>query len=103
MIQFLPWIIDALIGASVTLLVIDILRWPAVVDWFQRRTYLTQADCANVGFTLMQHQQSGNYKTVQGVFNKRSNQVLEARQVESRQIDPQIANAHAGKDVIFYP
>ena len=102
MVQFLPWIIGALLGAAVTLVVIDILRWPAIVDWFQRRTYLTQTDRANVGFTLLQFQRTGNYKTVQGVFNKRTNQVVDSHQVDAAQIDQQVASVHAGKDLVFY-
>jgi hypothetical protein len=102
MIQFLPWIIGALIGAAVTLVIIDVLRWNVVVDWFQHRAYLKQADLNTVGFTLVQRQATGNYRTVQGVFNKQTNQVLDSHQVDSRHIDRDVAAVHAGKDLVFY-
>ena len=102
MVQFLPWILSALAGVALTLIVIAILKWNVIVEWFQHRSHLKQVDLNNVGFTLMQYQLAGNYRTVQGVFNKRTNQVHEARQIDSQKIDGDVMNIHAGKDLVIY-
>ena len=102
MIQFLPWILGALAGVTLTLVVIAILKWDVIVNWFQHRAHLKQVDLNNVGFTLMTHQLAGNFRTIQGVFNKRTYRVAEARQIDSQQIDPDLTNVHAGKEVVLY-
>jgi hypothetical protein len=81
-----------------------VLNFTQILDWFQRRrTNIPEVDRSRLSFTLQDILASGRYRTVQGVFNRVTNQVEEgARSITSTKIDNQLRNYHRGYRLVTY-
>lgn len=86
----------ALIGAAVGL---AICYWQDIVDWFRNFTYQNPIDYDNCGVLLKEQISGGNYNLIQGVFNRRTNQYLEARRIEASQLDDDTKRFMYGKEI----
>lgn len=95
-------ILAALTGAAAYVGVkIAELTWNFLVQWFQkyRNTIINKEQLA---FTLQEKLGSGQYKTVQGIFNPASQQVTDARNIESNQIDARVRDAHRNEPLVTW-
>jgi hypothetical protein len=91
--------------AGLTALVIHFLGWDKVLDWFRGRQKLVQADRDNIAFTLHNALESGNHGVVQGIFNKRTNELVSAdagQKYEAEEIDEQLQEIHKDNEVVIY-
>lgn len=79
------------------------LTFAEIVNWFDSRRNLSTVDRDRLGFTLQDMLNNGDYRTVQGVFNKTSETVEDARTVTSNQVDDQLSGYHRGKRLVVYP
>jgi hypothetical protein len=80
-----------------------ILNFAEIIDWFeQRRTKVPAVDNAQIYFTLKELWATGNYNTVQGVFDTRTSQVRDTRRIRSRSVEPRIAAAHRYHRLVNY-
>ena len=78
------------------------LNWDRIVAFMHEHTSLKEADVNNVGFSLQQKLTSGEYKTVYGIFNTRSQKVLAAESVCSEDVDTQVASAHKDNPLVIF-
>lgn len=101
-----PSILLALIKLAVVsiavVIVLSILTYKEVVNWFRERTEMKNADKDNLTFTLQTKLSSGNYTTVQGVFNTRTSEVVDGRTVNSQKVDGTLKNLHDRDELIVY-
>lgn len=88
--------------AVLAVAVVLVLKWDEIVHWFQHRNDIKDADRSNIAFTLQQKLDSGEYKTVQGIFNKRTSTVVEGRAVQSKEVDGELAAVHAANELVVY-
>ncbi len=95
-------ILGAIAAITITVVVVAILYWNDIKNWFQSRNYLKQSDKDNIAFTIQEKLSSGNYKTVQGIFNQRTNDIKDGRVIESKDIDSGVRNAHRNDQVVIY-
>lgn len=84
----------ALIGAAVGY---AICHWQDIVDWFYNFTDQNYVDYDNVGVLLKEKISKGKYNLIQGVFNRRTNEYVDARRIEAEQIDDDIKRIMRGK------
>ena len=82
--------------------IIALLTYPMIVNWFRERTALKLQDRKNIAFTLQQRVNNGNFKTVQGIFNTQSNNLLDSKGYQSKEIDSELAGIHRGEEVVVY-
>jgi len=94
--------IKALVGMIIVGAVIALLTYPMIVNWFRDRTAIKMQDKKNIAFTLQEHLSNGNVKTVQGIFNTRSNSLLDSKGYCSKEIDPELASIHRGEELVLY-
>ena len=83
-------IIPAALGCFIITEIIRfaMLHWREIVNWFQNWINGHQSvDKDAVGFTLREIYEKGEYKVVQGVFNKSSGKVEDARRIEADDLD----------------
>ena len=100
MVQF---ILAALAGVALgAFIVVVILKWKDIISWFRNRTKLKESDKQNIAFTLQERLKNGKYKTVQGIFNKRTNEILDGQKIKSEQVDAKIAKVHDGEELVIY-
>ena len=65
-----------------------ILHWREIVGWFQKWLNRHEnVDKDAIGFTIREAMANGNYRTVQGIFNKQTNDVEDARRINAEQLD----------------
>jgi hypothetical protein len=96
--------LTAIILATAALAVVAVvsLRWDDVVHWFTARQNLKARDRDAVAFTLQEKLKSGKYRTVQGIFNKRTNTMVDVRKVESNDVSAEQKKAHLGEQLVVY-
>jgi hypothetical protein len=80
---------------------VAVLTLGAVLAWFRARR-ATFAQPGLVATTIVDLLASGEYRTVQGVFNNRTRQWGEYRTVESSQLGYDLARLHQGKRVVYH-
>lgn len=101
----MPLPLIALILAAVAGIVaisLTILYWDEILDWFRQRQSIKASDTSNICLTLKQKLKSGEYKVVQGIFNTESNELLDGRVVEAKELDKQISAQHKNNDLVIY-
>jgi hypothetical protein len=80
------------IATAVTVLV---LNFTQIIDWFKvRRTNIPEVDKARIYFTMRDLWAAGNYCTVQGVFDRTTQQTESVRSIRSSAIDTRLAAYH---------
>jgi hypothetical protein len=92
----------AVAGATAAVVVLAILVLSDVIEWFQARQQLCQADSDMIAFTLQDRLANGRFKTVQGVFNKKTSLVVEGRRIESERVDKKLAGLHRDGGLAIY-
>ena len=78
------------------------LYYEHIISWFTGRQNLKESDRDNIAFTLQENLRTGKYKTVQGIFNKRTNTVLDGTGYESQELDSRLKEVHAGSPLVVY-
>jgi len=93
------------IGAGVlgaTVITLVVLYWNKIVDWFQSRTKLKQSDKDIIAFTIKQELEKGRVPVVQGMFNKRTNEVVDGQKYAAEKLDEQLEELHRGEPLVIY-
>jgi hypothetical protein len=92
----------AAIGTAAALAV-TVLNITQIIDWFQaRRTNIPAVDKAKIYFTLMDRLAAHDYKVVQGVFDRRTQQLGDARAINAKGIDAQLRGYHRHDELVTY-
>jgi len=89
-------------AAGLTIVVLALLSWDKIIDWFRGRQELKQSDKNNIAFTLQEKLTNGNYKTIEGIFNKKSSEMLDGTTYESKEIDEELADVHRNDQLVIY-
>ena len=105
--------IDILIGISllgllgagaaiVAITVAVIVYWDHIIGWFKQYSESLETNPHNVAFTLAESMKSGDYKVVQGIFNKEKNELVTARRITSSHMDEETRKIHADQKLAVY-
>ncbi len=90
----------SLFGGTASVVYIAYLTLPQVKAWFQvRRAALFNRDA--VAATLVDLLASGQYRTVQGIFDSRSRTWTDYRTIEG-QLSPELRALHRNKRVVYH-
>ncbi|GHV85527.1 hypothetical protein AGMMS50230_11350 [Spirochaetia bacterium] len=99
----LPLVLAILaVAASVAVIVIAVLNWDRIIEWFRSRQNLKQSDKDNIAFTLKEKWESGQYGTVQGIFNTRTGELLDAEKTHAKSVDEKVAEIHSKEELVLY-
>jgi hypothetical protein len=98
----LALILGAVAVVGMVLIVLGLLYWSKIVDWFKGRQQLKQSDKDSIAFTIQQKMETGEFKTVQGIFNTDSNELLDGVQYQSDNIDEKLAELHRKDELVVY-
>lgn len=91
------------LAVSLAVLTIGYLVFAQLIDWFKSREELVLADKDNIAFTLQQKLAAKKYKTVQGIFNRRTSTIVDGRNIVSDTIDAELAQYHRDEELVIYP
>ena len=78
---------------------IILLTIEEIFNWFNRITNKVPSD---VGFSVVEALSSGNYRVVQGVFNKNTNKITNGRKMDVQKLGPTLKNYHESYKVVIY-
>jgi hypothetical protein len=94
------------------------VEWRDLVEWFTRRAKMKGGDKDNIAFTLLRRPQAPDGTAepvisvekrsaapvilVQGIYNRRTEQLVEARVLEADRLDEETAAAHARTELVIY-
>ena len=79
-----------------------LLRWQDLMNWFKNWLSLHPAVGENsVGFTIQEAAKDGKYVLVQGIFNKSTSKVEEARRIQADEVDAKVKDQCFGKEKVI--
>jgi hypothetical protein len=87
------------VAAAVTVVV---LNFTQIIDWFKKLRPNPKVDKSKLYFTLKDLWASGNYRTIQGVFDTRTQQLGKVRSITSKNIDARLADYHRNHELAIY-
>jgi len=90
----------AIIGVAVIHLVL--ITMAIIVEWFIERKYIITSNPDHIAFTLKDNLESGNYRVVQGIFDKGNSTVKETRVMEAKDLDEDVKKSHDKDTLILY-
>lgn len=78
-----------------------LLHWQEILNWFNNWINSHQnVDKDAIGFTIREAIGKGQYRTVQGVFNKSTNTVEDARRIKADNVDAAVKEQCFGKEKV---
>lgn len=95
----------AAIGAAivgVAMIHVILITLSILLDWFAVRKYVIVTDPDNIAFTVKDHLDSGNYRVVQGIFNKKTTTVKDKRVMEAEELDEDVKKMHEKDILVVY-
>lgn len=95
-------IMTALWGIALAIYRFIVVLCSEVVNWFQERTALVMSDRDNLAFTIQEHMENGDVNYVQGIFNQREEEIVDARKINGQDADLGMRQAHRGTGLAIY-
>lgn len=101
--MMLGLLISLLWAAAVVLelIYLIILYWHKIVDFVRNRHYLVEDDKDRVAFSLQDKLSNGDYKTVYGIFDKVTNELVDGEQIQSDDIDEELETMHMTNELLI--
>lgn len=97
------WLIGLItsVVANVAIIVyIAYLTFSDIATWFRNRQ--SRINKRKLAFTIQQKLSGSKVKTIQGIFDSASQDVDEARIINSDSVDSRVADAHRYDEVVIY-
>jgi hypothetical protein len=80
-----------------------ILNFTQIIDWLNAfRTGIPQVEEARIYFSMLDLLAAGDYNTVYGVFDTRTQRLRNARSIRSASIDAQLTGYHRYHRLVTY-
>ena len=101
---FLIKMIEAALGGFIfaTVMMLTILCFDQMANWFRSRTRLKESDVDNLAFSLHSTTEVGEFSTIYGIYNLRKETVVEAESIRSKKVDGGIQTIHKVNKVVIY-
>jgi hypothetical protein len=94
-------VMTGIAALGIGIVVVKLLTWSGVVNWFRQRSALKAADKNNIAVLVGDALDNGHYVEVTGVFNTRTNTLLDAQQYEAEQLDADLTRLHQKSKVVI--
>ena len=100
----IPFILGALAIAALTAVVIALLGWENIINWFQNyfsnKGKIKSPD--ELAFTVKQSLENGKCKVIQGIFSKKSSKIEDGVEYTAEKLDEQLQEVHANDELVVY-
>ena len=90
-------------GASLVigaLIVVALLEWQEIVNWFRNKSSLKQGDKDNIAVMIKTQLASGHVREIHGIFNTKTEEVLDGQQYEAKELDQDLQEVFGSEDVV---
>jgi cellobiose-specific phosphotransferase system component IIC len=88
--------------AALTPHVVNCLYFSDIVDWLKERQQLKTQSSDNIAFSLLKRQEDGKTEVCIGIFNTKTNALLEGIKYTVERLDPELTRVHNGKELVIY-
>lgn len=88
-----------LLAAGAAAIVVAILNWGQLVEWFRSKAILVRSNPNNIAVMYRQAQKNGKVGVVTGVFNNETEEVLAAQSYQANTLDPQTQRQFGSNDL----
>lgn len=95
-VQIITGLVTLVAAGIAVAAVISLLTYEEILSWFKPR--LSAEEKNLFGYSIMKHLNNGNYNTVQGIFDTDSQQILDSRTIESKEMDYELEKLHQEND-----
>ncbi|HYO71811.1 MAG TPA: hypothetical protein VEU33_37615 [Archangium sp.] len=89
-------------AAALAVVILAIVYFDDIVKWFRSRNDIKTADKDNIAFTIKQKMSSGNYRVVQGIFNKETDQLVDGQVMQTNKVDDKLNEVHGNEELVIY-
>ena len=89
-------------AAALAVIVLAIIYYDDIIAWFKARNDIKLADKENIAFTIKEKLASGDFKVVQGIFNKRSESIVDGQAMQTKELDAEFDAVHESNDLVLY-
>lgn len=90
-----------LLGGA-TVLSVVLLTLTEIYDWFRVHTTLIKADKDHCAITIKQSLESGQYRVVQGVLNRRTQTLAAQRIIDANELDTELQRMHRHHQTVYH-
>jgi len=94
-------LILGLAGATAVIVLI-MLYWERIVNWFQKREELLESDKDNIAVGIKQALADGKVTYVQGIFNKRTEKLADVQNYEAEKLEEKLAEYHKRDELVIF-
>lgn len=77
-----------------SLIAVAFLAYEEIIDWFDERLDTIHSSKNNLALTIKDELENGNYQIVQGIFNNKTGNWIESREIEAEEIDEELLDIH---------
>jgi hypothetical protein len=81
---------------------VDCLYFSDIVDWLKTRQKLKTQSPDNIAFSLLKRMEDGKLEVCAGIFNTKTNELLDGIKYTAARIDPELTKVHNGKELVIY-
>jgi len=97
-------LIGTLIGGGVAALVVGLLEWDTIVDWFERDKIksVAKADEDRIAVVIKEEMKGGKVPVIQGIFDMEAEEFLEAEVYEAEELDADLRRQLRTNEPLIY-
>jgi hypothetical protein len=88
--------------ATMTSHTVDCVYLSDITDWFRERQQLKTQSPDNIAFSLLKPMEGGKIEIVFGIFNTKTNELLDGIKYTAARVDPELTKVHRGKELVLY-
>jgi hypothetical protein len=81
---------------------VDCLYFADIVEWLKARQKLKAQNPDNIAFSLLKRHGDGKIEVVAGIFNTKTDDLLDGIKYTADRVDPELENAHKDKELVLY-
>jgi hypothetical protein len=104
MIPVLVGILAAIAGGLLVtgIIVLALLTYKKVKEWFQKNKSLTEEDKHKIGAIIKMKLDDGDHGVVTGIFDDKKADIVAGQKIKARKLDKELETKLKGKAVVFY-
>ena len=73
------------------------------IEWLTEKfAVMRTGDKDEIGFTVKQALESGNFEIVQGVFNTNTETIVDVQRIKAKRLDTRLENLHTQPELVIY-
>ena len=81
--------------------ILEIITFDEILSWFKERVSLKESDAEIVAFSLFSRKEE-HYEIGICLFNKKTNEIIDAEKLISKQIDEKLTEIHLNDEFVIY-